>query len=177
MKIMKNISKSEWVAIVLSIAVVAYLFFYSGKTKVVGDINQNLEAETQVANASGENITNQTNVGETKMENVTELKKEIVVAGTGAEAKVGDVVVVHYTGMLLDGKVFDSSIPRGQPFEFRLGEGSVIAGWEEGLKGMKIGEKARLTIPSNMAYGSQGAGGVIPPDATLVFDIELLQLK
>lgn len=174
---MKNISKSEWVAIVLSIAVVVYLFFYSGKTKVVEDVSQNLEAESQVANVSGENITNQTNTGDTQMENVTELKKEIIKEGTGAEAKVGDVVVVHYTGTLLDGKVFDSSIPRGQPFEFRLGEGSVIAGWEEGLKGMKIGEKARLTIPSNMAYGSQGAGGVIPPNAALVFEIELLGLK
>ncbi len=174
---MKNISKSEWVAIVLSIAVVVYLFFYSGKTKVVEDVSQNLEAESQVANVSGENITNQTNTGDTQMENVTELKKEIIKEGTGAEAKVGDVAVVHYTGTLLDGKVFDSSIPRGQPFEFRLGEGSVIAGWEEGLKGMKIGEKARLTIPSNMAYGSQGAGGVIPPNATLVFEIELLSLK
>jgi FKBP-type peptidyl-prolyl cis-trans isomerase len=103
--------------------------------------------------------------------------------GAGVGASVGDVVVVHYTGKLTDGKVFDSSIPRGQPFEFRLGEGMVIAGWEEGIKGMKVGEKRTLTIPGNMAYGSNGVpnrgseGYLIPPNATLVFDVELLAVK
>lgn len=97
--------------------------------------------------------------------------------GSGPAAKAGDKVSVHYTGMLTDGKVFDSSIPRGKPFTLTLGAGQVIAGWEVGLEGMQVGEKRKLTIPPNMGYGAQGAGGVIPPNATLVFEVELLAIN
>lgn len=99
------------------------------------------------------------------------------VVGTGDTAKAGQTVSVHYTGWLTNGKKFDSSVDRGQPFSFRLGVGQVIKGWDEGVQGMKIGGKRKLTIPSNLGYGARGAGGLIPPHATLVFDVELLGLQ
>lgn len=99
------------------------------------------------------------------------------VAGTGDTAKAGQTVSVHYTGWLTNGKKFDSSVDRGQPFSFRLGVGQVIKGWDEGVQGMKIGGKRKLTIPSNLGYGARGAGGLIPPHATLVFDVELLGVQ
>jgi FKBP-type peptidyl-prolyl cis-trans isomerase len=106
-----------------------------------------------------------------------ELQIEDVVLGTGAEAVKGKLVSVHYTGWLTDGKKFDSSKDRGQPFQFPLGRGHVIQGWDQGVEGMKVGGKRKLTIPSEMGYGAQGAGGVIPPDATLVFEVELLGVR
>lgn len=105
------------------------------------------------------------------------MKVETLKQGTGQEAKSGNTVTVNYVGTLQDGTKFDSSIDRGQPFQFTLGQNSVIQGWELGVIGMKVGEKRRLTIPPELAYGSQGAGGVIPPNATLVFEIDLLGLE
>ena len=99
-----------------------------------------------------------------------------IVVGDGAEAKKGARITVHYTGKLTDGTMFDSSIPRGQPFDFTLGAGQVIRGWDEGFAGMKVGGKRILTIPYNLAYGSRGYPGVIPPYATLVFDVELTKV-
>lgn len=96
--------------------------------------------------------------------------------GDGKEAKTGRRVKVHYTGWLLDGKQFDSSISRGRPFAITLGQGSVIPGWEQGIPGMKVGGKRRLTIPSHLAYGEKGIGKRIPPNATLVFDVELVKV-
>jgi FKBP-type peptidyl-prolyl cis-trans isomerase len=97
--------------------------------------------------------------------------------GTGEAAIAGKNVSVHYTGWLENGKKFDSSVDRGQPFSFPLGAGRVIKGWDEGVQGMKVGGKRKLTIPSDLGYGSRGAGGVIPPNATLIFDVELLGVK
>ena len=108
----------------------------------------------------------------------TELIKEDLVVGTGAEAKAGQMVSVHYTGWLTNGKKFDSSVDRGQPFQFKLGGGQVIQGWDQGVVGMKIGGKRKLTIPANLAYGNRAVGGdLIPANSTLVFDVELLGLK
>ena len=96
--------------------------------------------------------------------------------GDGAEAKAGQYVSVHYTGRLLDGTKFDSSKDRNDPFDFPLGRGQVIKGWDEGVQGMKIGGIRKLTIPPALGYGARGAGGVIPPNATLVFEVELLAI-
>ena len=92
------------------------------------------------------------------------------------EAKVGDTVLVHYTGKLEDGTVFDSSVERGVPFSFTLGENRVIAGWEQGILGMKVGEKKTLNIPPELGYGAMGVPGVIPANATLIFDVELVDI-
>ena len=94
--------------------------------------------------------------------------------GTGATAHAGQTVTVHYSGWLENGKKFDSSIDRGQPFSFPLGAGRVIKGWDEGVQGMKVGGKRKLIIPSQLGYGARGAGGAIPPHATLIFEVELL---
>lgn len=100
-----------------------------------------------------------------------------LLVGNGAEARKGQSATVHYTGWLTDGTSFDSSLNRGQPFTFNLGAGQVIKGWDEGVQGMKVGGKRQLVIPAALGYGSRGAGGVIPPNATLVFEVDLLDLK
>ncbi len=105
------------------------------------------------------------------------LRYKILQKGDGKKANKGDMVSVHYKGQLLDGTVFDSSYKRKQPIEFAIGVGQVITGWDEGIQLLQVGDKARLVIPSDLAYGSRGAGGVIPPDATLIFDVELMNVK
>jgi FKBP-type peptidyl-prolyl cis-trans isomerase FkpA len=104
------------------------------------------------------------------------LKYDDLEEGTGAEAVAGTQVTVHYTGWLEDGTKFDSSLDRNQPFQFGLGRGQVIRGWDEGVQGMKVGGRRKLVIPPQLGYGAAGAGGVIPPNATLVFEVELLEV-
>lgn len=107
----------------------------------------------------------------------TGLKYTDEVVGTGETPNSGRTVTVHYTGTLTDGKKFDSSKDRDEPFSFTIGVGQVIKGWDEGVMSMKVGGKRKLTIPPELGYGSRGAGGVIPPNATLVFDVELISIK
>jgi FKBP-type peptidyl-prolyl cis-trans isomerase FkpA len=128
---------------------------------------QNNSATSQ-ATSEGSNMSQTTKVEKLIIEDVK--------VGTGAEAKAGQTVFVHYTGTLMDGTQFDSSKDRG-PFNFRLGAGQVIKGWDQGVAGMKVGGVRNLTIPADLAYGSRGAGGVIPPNADLKFEVELLDVK
>lgn len=108
---------------------------------------------------------------------MSELVIEEIQVGTGAEPKAGQTISVHYVGTLANGKKFDSSRDRGQPFKFAFGTGQVIKGWDQGLVGCKVGGIRKLTIPPQLAYGERGAGGVIPPNATLVFEVELLGIN
>jgi peptidyl-prolyl cis-trans isomerase A (cyclophilin A) len=105
------------------------------------------------------------------------LRYQFIQRGEGKKAESGKTVSVHYEGSLENGKVFDSSYPRKKPIEFKLGQGQVIEGWDEGIALLKVGDKARFVIPSDLGYGSRGAGGVIPPNATLIFDVELMDVK
>jgi len=108
---------------------------------------------------------------------MAELEITDIEVGDGAEAAAGHQVDVHYTGWLTDGTKFDSSLDRGQPFSFQLGGGQVIRGWDQGVVGMKVGGKRKLVIPPELGYGARGAGGVIPPNATLVFEVQLLAVR
>ena len=108
---------------------------------------------------------------------MSELIIEELTVGNGATAAAGQSVSVHYTGWLTDGTKFDSSVDRNDPFEFNLGRGQVISGWDQGVAGMQVGGKRKLTIPPALGYGERGAGGVIPPNATLVFEVELLGIR
>ena len=106
-----------------------------------------------------------------------EMKTEDLTIGTGAEAINGKSVTVNYVGTLVDGTKFDSSYDRNEPFTFTLGTGEVIKGWDQGVLGMKVGGKRKLTIPADLGYGAAGAGGAIPPNATLIFEVELLKVE
>ncbi|MCL4384024.1 FKBP-type peptidyl-prolyl cis-trans isomerase [Patescibacteria group bacterium] len=108
---------------------------------------------------------------------MSQLKIEDLKIGTGSAVKAGDTILINYVGTLLNGQKFDSSYDRGQPFETQIGVGQVIKGWDEGVVGMKVGGKRRLTIPPELAYGDRGAGNVIPPKSTLVFEVELVSIK
>jgi FKBP-type peptidyl-prolyl cis-trans isomerase len=141
----------------------AALLLSLGSGSIAAD-NQEIKKETK-------------NMAEQTVTTESGLKYLDVTVGTGRLAELGDTASVHYTGWLADGKKFDSSVDRKEPFSFRLGAGQVIKGWDEGVLGMKIGGKRKLTIPPQLGYGARGAGGVIPPNATLTFDVELLDLR
>ena len=133
------------------------------------------EGKIAEANAKSEEALEKLAAGFKKTE--SGLRYQIIQKGSGEKSEKGKNVSVHYKGQLEDGTVFDSSYDRKQPIDFVLGVGQVIKGWDEGLQLMQVGDKARFVIPSHLAYGSQGAGGTIPPDATLIFDVELMDVK
>lgn len=153
-------------AVVMGLAVlgVGMLFYRSSDAQG----RQNVNKITENAMMSDESATGKD----------SGLKIKTTQEGTGDQVvKSGDTITVHYTGRLMDGTKFDSSVDRGTPFTFTIGAGQVIKGWDEGLLGMKVGEKRTLTIPADKGYGATGAGGVIPPNATLIFDTELISIK
>jgi FKBP-type peptidyl-prolyl cis-trans isomerase len=136
----------------------------------------NASRESQVGAAADATSGNSDTTSMQDQEARSKLNIVDTVVGTGKEAQSGSVVFVHYTGKLQDGTIFDSSIPRGEPFSFQLGVGQVIQGWELGITGMKVGGKRTLTIPPELGYGTQAVGS-IPSNSTLIFDVELLDVK
>ena len=149
------------IVVIIVLGTAGFMIYGSSKTKNTSTTTDTLPTTTHTT---------------TMNDSVTELKVAVVKEGAGAVSKSGDTVSVDYTGMFTDGKVFDSSIGRA-PFELTLGAGQVIRGWEQGLLGMKIGEKRKLTIPPELAYGKNGFPGAIPPNATLIFEVELKAIK
>lgn len=145
----------------------------------VAEIKKNVEEEPMkfIQEETTNQNTNTQNPTANPASSVTELIVEDKVVGQGVEVKSGDTIVMHYTGTLENGQKFDSSVDRGQPFETQIGVGQVIKGWDEGVIGMRVGGKRKLTIPGSMAYGEQGVPGAIPPNATLIFELELLEIK
>ncbi len=157
-KIMKTLHTKEWVAVGVSIAFLAYLFF---SAPILNFFNSSMNTQQQAtagaASAQGVQI-------------------QEVAVGTGLEAQAGDTITAHYVGKLTDGRVFDSSLDRGTPISFMLGTGQVIRGWDEGLKGMKEGGRRILTISPEYGYGAN-AVGAIPANSTLIFEVELLKVQ
>lgn len=164
------LKKKEWIAIVI-VLVVVFLFLGS---KFLNQVTQTTPPSAPVDSTLIASTTNNIN---NNMDQNNQLIIKDVVIGTGAEAKNGNLVEVNYTGKFADGKVFDSSIPRGQPIPFTLGAGDVIKGWDEGILGMKVGGKRTLVIPPALGYGANGYPPVIPANATLYFDVELVSVK
>lgn len=154
---------------------------YTKATEVAEDARATEIAEDTKAPEVAEDIRATEVTEDTMAEETTTtasgLQIKVLVVGTGETASAEKIAVVHYTGWLLDGTKFDSSVDRGTPFEFPLGQGRVIKGWDEGVATMNVGGKVELIIPPDLAYGAQGAGGVIPANATLKFEVELLELK
>ena len=155
---------------VVAILIGVGIYFLSNKTSD----NQPLATEDLQATIES---TSEPVASDSATTNMNDLKIEDITVGTGAEAVAGKKITVNYSGTLTDGTKFDSSYDRGTPFSFTLGVGEVIQGWDKGFTGMKIVGKAKLTIPSEFGYGANGAGGVIPPNATLIFEVELLKVE
>jgi peptidylprolyl isomerase len=141
--------------------------------KPINDTNPSLFAQAPAETKTSEPVADENGVYTTE----SGLKYEKLESGDGAQPQTGQTVMVHYTGMLEDGTVFDSSRERNRPFSFRIGVGQVIRGWDEGVGMMHVGDRWKLIIPPELGYGERGAGGVIPPNATLIFDVELLRIS
>ena len=174
-------STKKILLVLISLVVIVLLYLLLGnKSAVAPNVKEDeIKATVQESNKKTESAAqSQTTVNQSHNKKAMELEIKTTQEGKGDRVvKSGDTIAVHYTGKLTDGTKFDSSVDRGTPFEFQIGQGMVIQGWEQGLLGMKVGEKRTLTIPSEMGYGSRGAGAVIPPNATLIFDVEMISIK
>lgn len=173
---MREILISVGVMLVCVLALVVVQFNGQQNSAIADELTQNQPALTTVTennNLIASNTMSDDNVVTTE----SGLKYKEIQEGTGATPQKGQTVVVHYTGTLEDGTKFDSSRDRKQPFSFKLGAGQVIKGWDEGISTMKVGGRRQLIIPPELGYGARGAGGVIPPNATLIFDVELLRIS
>ncbi len=165
---MKALTRNQWIAVAVALVVVG-VSYVTGQS-LMSMFGGNNKEKTSMTN---ENMS--ANVNDA-VSQVTQLEVTDLVAGTGSESKIGSTVTVNYTGAFVDGKIFDSSEGRG-PATFTLAEGNVISGWVKGVAGMKVGGKRHLVIPGDLGYGPAGYPGVIPPNATLIFDVELLGVK
>ena len=168
--------------LIIAILVAVLIYEYLGSADTVNAPIDNKKIEIKIVNEEDNNKTETklVNKKDNKLNKEKNMKLEIEVTQKGhgdRTTKNGDTISVHYTGKLTDGTKFDSSVDRGTPFDFTLGKGMVIEGWDKGLLDMKVGEKRTLTIPFEMGYGANGAGGIIPPNATLIFDVELVGIK
>lgn len=176
----KNLIPFLIVGIIIVAGALGIYFILNQQTPAV-EIKKNPEEEPmkfiQDQNQDKNQNTNNHPQSVSPTPSVKELKIEDEKLGEGVEVKSGDTIVIHYTGTLENGQKFDSSLDRGQPFETQIGVGQVIKGWDQGLIGMKVGGKRKLTIPSDLAYGEQGIPGAIPPNAILIFELELLEIK
>lgn len=173
----KKLNKNQWVAVISSLIVLAVIIFISyGNSPMVRDFTGSFGGNTIEALNSNMNFDLQKDILEKDLQNVDQLQITDLALGEGAEAMTGKTVSVNYIGVLPDGTKFDSSWDRGVPFEFTLGQGQVIAGWEQGILGMKEGGLRQLVIPSGLAYGEQEIGP-ISPNSTLIFMVELIEVK
>jgi FKBP-type peptidyl-prolyl cis-trans isomerase len=177
---MNTFTTREWIATGLGVVAAIILFFggsilnaFKGATNQPTDQAKPAQTET-VSTASSATSTKNTMQNISKTQGL-EIYDEVV--GTGAEAKAGQNIQAHYVGTLVNGTKFDSSVDRGQPFEFTLGVGQVIQGWDVGIQGMKVGGKRKLVISPELGYGSRGAGSSIPPNATLIFEVQLIGVQ
>jgi peptidylprolyl isomerase len=172
--------KGIFLSVVLMLVCVGVLVFtqISGqKDTAIGDQSSQTQPTTTVTQENNTLIKSDTMSKANVVTTPSGLKYVELVEGTGETPETGKTVNVHYTGTLEDGTKFDSSRDRGQPFSFKIGIGQVIKGWDEGVMTMKVGGRRQLIIPSELGYGARGAGGVIPPNSTLIFDVELLGVK
>lgn len=172
---MKTFGPSQWIATGLAVIAATILFFGGG----IWNLFKGVPASAPIApinNSASVAASTETK----KMQNtstIAGLEIYDIQVGTGAEAKAGQNIQAHYVGTLLDGTKFDSSVDRGQPFEFTLGVGQVIQGWDKGIEGMKVGGVRKLVLSPEMGYGSRGAGALIPPNSTLVFEVQLVAVE
>ena len=188
-----NITRNEWIAVGISLALIGFFFFQGNLAGLFGQKQSDQTAQVGESADNSGDTRNQEGSGDAAAPTPTPtptptpsgtsatedkgLKIQDIVVGTGEAAKQGDKLSVHYVGKLVDGKVFDSSREDNKPIELTLGAGRVIPGWEKGLEGLKVGGKRILIIPPELAYGEQGSPPFIPPNSTLIFDVELVAIK